>query len=262
MNESNINNNTVICLLWNRPILLCEEFINETNLYKFCSYEEENGMDWGNEYSGIYDLTPLIMLLVTDAIKIFELNCLRYKQYNTNSQYNMKNIVDNIYLQKRIDDIILFFSECYKNNTTPSTLWDLFEKSCSTTELCTMNNIIRIWLFFTLKDTLLIDERMLCIQAVHNTEINSRNFEDISNYMIHKFTALFDIKNNSGYIFCYDICFLSEGICYISLEIIRQIEKSKMKLSFVNKLRRYNEFTYFIKNSNPQLGKLTYLRFL
>ena len=131
MNESNINNNTVICLLCNRPILLCEEFINETNLYKFCSYKEENGMDWGNEYLGIYDLTPLIILLVTDAIKIFELNCPKNKQYNNNNNNNcdMKNIIYDICLQKRIENIILFFSECYKNDTSPSTLLDLFEKN-------------------------------------------------------------------------------------------------------------------------------------
>ena len=102
---------------------------------------------------------------------------------------------------------------------------------------------------------------MSCIPAIHDTAINSRNFEDISHCMIHKFIKLFQLRS-SGYIFCYDMCFSGEGICYISLEIIRQIEKSKMKLSFVNKLRRYNEFTFFIKNDNPQLGKLTYLRFL
>ena len=58
------------------------------------------------------------------------------------------------------------------------------------------------------------------------------------------------------------IKYSANNVDYLFIEINTRIEESRKKLMFINKLRCHSEFTYFIKNDNPQLGKLTYLRFL
>lgn len=242
--------NKITFQLWKNPIIVCREFVHFTNIMKYVGE--------GN------NLTPFLSSVISESVDIFEMNCSRLSIHPHERLYDIKSfIINDECVQKYIYNIILFFSRCYEND--PTLLSYAFGEILQTTVITTTERIISMWCFFIIKEKLLIENRMICItEPVFKFGIlvyDIMNYEEI----VHRISTEFNYMFNIGWglhMIEYGLIFSRDGTKYF-YELQEIINKCHYKNTFVYKLEKYNQFTYFVNiDSNPQLGKLTYLRFL
>ena len=120
-----------------------------------------------------------------------------------------------------------------------------------------------MWLFFSLKDVLEMDEKIIRIYPHYYNcatceRKQSKSFQDIVEVLYKSLLQLYEelaptMKAKRSI----------EGSYQMLLEIGRRINDNKNKKNFIINLRNYDEFVYFVnKHNNPQKGHLICLRFL
>lgn len=252
MNNKNISFKTT-----NYTFLLCTSFIEDT---KFDVVHKDDP-----------DLKYLISDVIHEAITIQEcysyniLPVIPYKYIvilsvinNTTQSYvNNESFMMNVY--KRIS----FFSDCYEKNFHCTDIRKISHCTfCMDMDMkiFSINNILYLWIFFSLKDILELDENIIRIVPHYYNYVSERKQTKSFQYIIERlYESLLQLykelnptmKTKSS----------TEGSYQMLLEIGTRINNNKK--NFVINLRNYDEFNYFVnKHNNPQKGYLTRLRFL
>ena len=127
----------------------------------------------------------------------------------------------------------------------------------TTTEL-----LICLWCFFSLKDYLSIDDRIICIPKYtdkRGMNISHKNYKDMLDDFYKNVRCSINDDDYSRIL----ILPIKLDIRCVPDEINNKIKEYKTKMKFISDLWHYKEFSYFIeKINNPREGKFTYLRFL
>ena len=151
--------------------------------------------------------------------------------------------------------MISFFSNCYEKHYQSINTSDV--SMIKVVNVFTTYDLLYLWLFFSLKDILGIDERI-----IHISDHNSKTMQSFQNIVEHMYTSLLQLYE------AFDIHMKTQpsvnGEYQMLLEIGRRINNnSKNNNNFIVNLRNYDEFDYFINRyNNPKEGALTHLRFL
>lgn len=254
------NKKNITFRITNDTFSLCNGFIEDT---KFDILHKDDP-----------DLTKLISPITTEAITIRECHSKAFLTGNILQRekimLNVVLYVNRFYLYDKnylsgIYRIILFFSNCYENHYQ---CMDIHKISYDTLfsdldivrrdKIFAAYDVLYLWLFFSLKDALEIDERIIHILDHHNNK-TIKSFQDIVENMYTYFLQLYEAL--SLYTKEQQIV---NGAYQMLLEIGRRININKINnKNFIVNLRNYDEFDYFInKNINPREGVLTHLRFL
>ena len=229
------------CLLKNIIEHICNEFINSTNIAIL--YKEGS------------DMVQIVSSIIDEFIKHFKTTevdviCITY--------------INAYYFTRCLTRIIMFFSLCYEENIENNNPHLLHKKLNETMQpgcLYSVEHMICLWCFISLKDILSIDERIICIPEYIDYSGNIIPSKTYQNIVDDFYNVLYIRHNSSTNYLCLKFIHTLNPDHVLSI-IKQKIEDNRQQVKFVSMIYKYDEFDYFININNPRKGMLTYLRFL
>lgn len=173
-------NNKNTFQLWDKSIILCNNFVKLTNITK---------------YTINNDLTVFISFIIEDIVKVFEKNCMQKLSHSEQPTLNLSSsTINNHRVYKHIYDMIMFFSHCFEEEHDVKLLASTFNYSISYHYLSGVEWLICLFFFLSLKEKLLIDERIFIIpRCIGYNDANSfTNFKEINDYIFVDFNRMFE----------------------------------------------------------------------
>lgn len=220
---------------------LCDEFINTTNIVEL--HKNSNGIEQA--------------ILSTINNLLDQLNV-------RNKESIISTFTKDYFFSRSLCHIINFFSSCYED-VSNSIKSIKFQVAINGTHLYTIEHMVCLWIFISLKDILLIDETLIIIEEYKDIRYNlikSRTYNDIVDEFYDKVNEKY--INNPHFTtppFQNNI-HKSLNPDHLLLKIKNKIEENKNKHRFIITLFHYKQFSYFANVNNPHKGIFTYLRFL
>lgn len=246
MNKSvKTSNSQRIFQLWDITITLSEEFVQPTPLNKLC------------------DLTDYINSCIFESLEHFRVKNPDESKHYIRYVAKVKEYINaGSRLKYTIRNVLSFFSYCYinKNTYVYGSNNAFFHNVFGSNYLTTLDYMVFIWCVYLLKEKLLLDERLIKINYYENGNLFYKGFQEIIEDTLDNFTMRCNRRSSTFSISKIDTFEFNDTA--LPNEIRLKIEADKCRKTFVYKLWKYN-FSYFIVDyKNPQLGRMTYLRFL
>lgn len=158
--------------------------------------------------------------------------------------------------------IISFFSFFYKDSESEF-LNSKLSRVIGMYQYTKIEHLICLWCFFSVKDYLSLDERLIYIPEYTDGDgilIPSQTYEDmLKQFNKNVYHSWGCNKHIHGQYRLFPIMLDDK---YITNEIDKKIKEYKTGVTFIVDLWDYKEFSYFVVKDNPREGKITHLRFL